>query len=58
MSGRKVEGIEPRGRARMDRPGERQAPRRRRNARERLQQILAELNLQELEPRFLEPTPA
>ncbi len=30
----------------------------RRNARERLQQILAELNLQELEPRFLEPTPA
>lgn len=30
----------------------------RRNARARLQQILAELNLEELAPRFLEPTPA
>jgi hypothetical protein len=30
----------------------------RRNARERLQQILQELNLQELEGRFLDPTPA
>jgi uncharacterized protein YjhX (UPF0386 family) len=30
----------------------------RRNARARLQQILAELNLEELAPRFLEPAPA